>query len=201
MGTRDAYLKQNGKCVAGRPCYGVAMKDFDTEIHDRFLRLYVREEESLRGFVRSFVPTLEDAREVMQEVAVVLWKKFDSLDDDENFRRWAFGVARLEALQYRRRIARDRLVLSESVLEVLADEAEELSENFDAERRALQKCLGELPAARRALVEQAYAPGVRIDELAADMGKTAMSLYKKLHRLRQTLIDCTRKSLQKEGLA
>ncbi|MDF1752358.1 MAG: sigma-70 family RNA polymerase sigma factor [Verrucomicrobiales bacterium] len=177
------------------------MKDFDTEIHDRFLRLYVREEESLRGFVRSFVPTLEDAREVMQEVAVVLWKKFDSLDDDENFRRWAFGVARLEALQYRRRIARDRLVLSESVLEVLADEAEELSENFDAERRALQKCLGELPAARRALVEQAYAPGVRIDELAADMGKTAMSLYKKLHRLRQTLIDCTRKSLQKEGLA
>ena len=45
--------------------------------HDHFLRLYVENEEALRGFVRSLVPTLEDAREVMQDVAAVLWRKFD----------------------------------------------------------------------------------------------------------------------------
>ncbi|MFM2141520.1 MAG: hypothetical protein RLZZ476_64 [Verrucomicrobiota bacterium] len=34
----------------------------ENDRHDRFLRLYVEHEEALRGFVRSLVPTLEDAR-------------------------------------------------------------------------------------------------------------------------------------------
>jgi len=74
----------------------------ERENHDHFLRLYVENEEALRGFVRSLVPTLEDAREVMQETAVLLWRKFGHLDSEENFRRWAFGVARMEALTFRR---------------------------------------------------------------------------------------------------
>ena len=39
----------------------------ERENHVRFLRLYVENEEALRGSVRSQVPTLEDVREVMQE--------------------------------------------------------------------------------------------------------------------------------------
>ena len=83
------------------------MDPADRDAHDRFLRLYVENEEALRGFVRSLVPTLDDAREVMQEAATVLWQKFDQLDSPENFRRWAFGVARFEALAFRRDRARD----------------------------------------------------------------------------------------------
>ena len=56
------------------------MTPSDSDQHDHFLRLYVENEEALRGFVRSLVPTLEDAREVMQEVAALLWRKFDDLD-------------------------------------------------------------------------------------------------------------------------
>ena len=65
----------------------------ERERHDLFLRLYVQHEEALRGFVRSLVPTLEDAREVMQEVAAVLWRKFEEISSPDDFRRWAFGVA------------------------------------------------------------------------------------------------------------
>ena len=84
------------------------MSPADRDHHDRFLRLFMANEEALRGFVRSLVPTLEDAREVMQETAAVLWRKFVELDSPENFRRWAFGVARFEALAFRRDRARDR---------------------------------------------------------------------------------------------
>ncbi len=34
----------------------------ERENHDHFLRLYVENEEALRGFVRSLVPTLEGMR-------------------------------------------------------------------------------------------------------------------------------------------
>ena len=48
------------------------MTPAENERHDLFLRLYVEHEEALNSFVRTLVPTREDAREVMQEVAVVL---------------------------------------------------------------------------------------------------------------------------------
>jgi RNA polymerase sigma-70 factor, ECF subfamily len=164
--------------------------------HDRFIRLYVANEESLRGFVRSLVPTREDAGEVMQEVAAVLWRKFDEQASDEDFRRWAFGVARFEALAFFRDRARDRHVFSDETIGLLAQEAESRADPLEAERRALDECLRKLPETQRALVTAAYAPGVRIDDLASSMGRTAMSLYKLLHRIRMTLIDCTGRSLQ-----
>ncbi len=164
--------------------------------HDRFMRLYVANEESLRGFVRSLVPTRDDAREVMQEVAAVLWRKFDDQASDEDFRRWAFGVSRFEALAFFRDRARDRHVFSDETIGLLAQEVEQHADPLEAERQALQECLRKLPDTQRALVEAAYAPGVRIDDLASSLGRTAMSLYKALHRIRMTLVECTGKSLQ-----
>ena len=178
------------------------MDPVDRDNHDQFLRLYVENEEALRGFVRSLVPTLDDAREVMQETAAVLWRKFGVLDSPADFRRWAFGVARFEALAFRRDRARDRHVFSEDLISMLESEAAEAGEQSDGEEQALPGCLKKLPKAQRELVEVAYAPAVRIDELAREAGRTPMSLYKSLHRIRMALADCIRKSLkQEEGLA
>jgi len=169
--------------------------------HADFLRLYVEHEPSLRGFVRSLVPTLEDSNDVMQEAAMALWKRFGSLEAPENFRRWAFGVARLEALEFLRKKSRDRHVFGEDLLAQLADDAEEMADQFVEERKALDVCLQKLPSDQRSLVEAAYAPGARMDELAARIGRTAMAVYKSLHRIRMMLTDCTKRELSKEGLA
>jgi len=40
-----------------------------------------------------------------------------------------------------------------------------------------------------------------MDDFAARSGQTAMALYKKLHRIRMALLECTRRWLLKEGLA
>lgn len=120
------------------------MTPVERQRNDVFLRQYVAHEESLRGFVRSLVPTLEDAREVMQEVAAVLWKKFEDIRNPEDFRRWAFGVARFEALDFMRKRCRDRHVFGEQALRILADEAERAGESWAEERRALEECLGKI---------------------------------------------------------
>lgn len=171
----------------------------DLERNDRFMRLFLQHEDALRAFVRSLVPTLEDAREVMQEVAAVLWRKFEDISSPDDFRRWAFGVARFETLEYRRSRARDRHVFGDDVIALLATAAEEAADGFEAERRALEECLQKLPEHQRVLVETAYAPGVRIDELAEKTGRTAMSLYKALHRIRLALMDCTQRVLAREA--
>lgn len=176
------------------------MNEFDRELHDRFLRLFMAQEQALRVFVRSLLFSQEEEREVMQEVAVVLWRKFDPAADDAAFTRWAFGVARMEALAFRRDRARDRHTFGEDVFELLAHATADHSETLDAERRALEVCLTKLPREQRELVRAAYAPGVRMDALAARLGRTAMSLYKSLHRIRLTLMECARRELTKEEL-
>lgn len=177
------------------------MTEFDREQHDHFLRLFIGQEESLQVFLRSLLFTHDEAREVMQEVAVVLWRKFDPSMDEGAFTRWAFGVARMEALAFRRDRARDRHCFGDEVFELLAQTVVEQAEDMEAERRALDRCLQKLPEDQRKLVQAAYAPGVRMDELARQLGRTAMALYKTLHRIRLSLMDCTRRVLTKEGLA
>jgi RNA polymerase sigma-70 factor (ECF subfamily) len=110
-------------------------------------------------------------------------------------------VARFEALEFLRSRRRDRHVFGEEALNLLAREAEESAAAFAAERRALDECLGKLPDTQRALVEAAYAPGVRMDALAARLGRSPMSLYKSLHRIRIALLECTGQVLAREGIA
>jgi RNA polymerase sigma-70 factor (ECF subfamily) len=96
------------------------MTPSEDQQHVDFLRLYVEHEEALRGFVRALVPTREDARDVMQDVTVVLWRKIGELSAIEDFRRWAFGVARMQALTFLRDRARMRHVFGDDVLALLA---------------------------------------------------------------------------------
>ena len=96
------------------------MTESDRKQHDHFLRLFMGKEQALRVFVRSLLFSQEEEREVMQEVAVVLWRKFDSAMDEISFTRWAFGVARMEALTFRRDRARDRHSLGDEVFELLS---------------------------------------------------------------------------------
>lgn len=176
------------------------MTEFNAQQHDQFLRRYTEHEPALRAFVRSLVPAREDAREVMQEVAVVLWRKFDQCARQEDFRRWAFGVARFEVLAWKRDRARDRLLFDDELLGTMAEEAAGLSDRMEAQLEALEDCLAKLPAEKRALVASAYAPEARIDRLAEQRSQTAMALYKVLHRIRLALIECTRRALVREGL-
>lgn len=166
----------------------------------KFLRLFAEHEPALRTYVRSLVPTRGDASEVMQDVAVVLWEKLAEFDESRDFRKWAFGVARYEALAFLRDRARDRHVFDEQLIARLAEEAVVAEPRHNAQRESLDTCLKRLPDRQRELVLSAYAPGTRMDELAGRRGQTPMSLYKVLHRIRQTLLDCVRRELARQEL-
>jgi len=166
--------------------------------YDQFLRPFADHESALRTFVRSMVPSLEDASEIMQDTAVVLWQKFDEYDAARDFRKWAFGVARYQALTYLRDRVRDRHVFDDALVHSLADDAAAADQRHEAQREALDQCLQKLPEAQREMVLTAYTKGTRMDELAAERGQTAMSLYKVLHRIRQALLECVRRTVARE---
>ena len=166
--------------------------------HDQFLRLYAEQEQALHGYVRAMLPDRHETSEVMQDVIVTLWQKFDQAAD---FKNWAFGVARLKVLQHLQRRKRDRHVFGEELVTRLAERQAELEDRHATQSEALEHCLEKLPQAQRELVLRAYTQGARMDALAAQRGETVMALYKKLHRLRLALMECVNKSLKQEELA
>ena len=187
--------------IRDRFCLPVSMHPSDRAQHEPFLRLFMEQEAALRVFVRSLLFSQEEAREVMQEVSLVLWRKFDPAMAADAFGRWAFGVARLEVLAFRRDRARDRLSFAPELVELLGQTVEDLADDLAAERRALEICLQKLPVGPRELVQAAYAPGVKLDRLAQHLGRSPMAVYKTLHRIRLSLMECTRRVLNLEETA
>ncbi len=164
--------------------------------HEDFLRLWTHHEPELRAFVRSCCPRAQEVDEVMQEVSVVAWRKFTSLDDSKPFGPWACMIARYELLMMRRRHARDRLVLAEDVVKLLAEEgAEEISLRH-RQLEALDICIQDLPHERRELALAAYSRDTSIRDLAKRMGRTEWALYQLLARIRKKLFDCMNRSLE-----
>jgi RNA polymerase sigma-70 factor (ECF subfamily) len=161
----------------------------------RFFRLWTRNEPQLRAYVRVCCPKPEEVDEIMQECAIVAWQKFETQGDEEKFERWVCAIARYQVLQARRRHARNRLVLSEEVLELLADEsAEELSLR-SRQMEALEGCMAKLPRERRDLALVAYAKRAAVQTLALQLKRSEGAIYQLLARIRQDLLGCMEKAL------
>ena len=163
----------------------------DVQREAEFLRLFVAHEPALRAFLRTLLPSWGAVDDVLQEASVVMWKKLDQLDDEEGFLPWAKVIVRFKAMHARRTVARDRLVLSEETVALLADEAFELPQDQVVRgRKALDTCLKKLSVEYQKLVLLPYCEPGGVTELAERTKRSSNSLYKLPGRLREKLRLC-----------
>lgn len=174
------------------------MSPAEIEQHQRFLRSLTAHEPAVRAYVRRLVPSRADADDVMQEVAIVLWEKFSDFQEGAEFRPWAFGIARFKVLSWLRDKGRDRLVLSEEVVDLIAEETAQDETRLERQRRALETCTQKLEPEQKQLLMQAYQPQAQIQQVAAISGRSITGFYQWLHRLRRLLADCVQRELAKE---
>ena len=63
----------------------------------------MKHQEDLFRYIFSLLPHEEDARDVLQETSVSLYRKFADYDPEKPFLAWAYGFAYLEVLKQRER--------------------------------------------------------------------------------------------------
>lgn len=146
------------------------------------------------------------AGDCLQEVAVVLWKKHDAGWSSEDFRRYAFRCADIEARSYRRkchRLGRRIIYLAPDVVQALGNETQEqiAADPVPSRRRldALQLCLDGLDPVQRELLDARYEKdgvGKSVADIARDRGCKMEALYKRLERIRTSLQSCILKRLK-----
>ena len=162
-----------------------------TDSSEDFLRLHAKHEPQIRAFVRAGVQNNESVAEVMQEASIVAWQKFSDLKNpDSDFGKWMCVIARYEILKHRQTKARDRMILNQSIVEKITDEALDDSNIRERYLATLDQCLGKLSRANSSLLISAYDPSQSIKTIAKSLKKTPDALYQKLRRLRLKLTEC-----------
>jgi RNA polymerase sigma-70 factor (ECF subfamily) len=164
-----------------------------------FIRLLIKHEPVLRAYARTLLPDWKSVDDVLQDASVTLWEKFHQVRDEPGFLPWAKTVVRFKALSAIDRLRRDRHVFSDTVLELLAEEAESFQvEERERSLRALRTCLEAFTPAHQELLLAPYFGEGRVSALAEQAGKSANALYKLLGRLRDRLQDCIQTRLREE---
>jgi RNA polymerase sigma-70 factor (ECF subfamily) len=101
---------------------------------------------------------------------------------------WAKKTAYFQTLAYLRDKKRDKLVFDAEVLEQLASRPDVVDE--DERRVALRHCLASISPESQDLLQQRYAPGKSISEIARLQHKTESAVKMALMRVRQALVQC-----------
>lgn len=161
-----------------------------------FIALYTGAQPALQRFVAAHVPDYHEVQDVLQEVAVCLWRKFSDYQPGTSFQRWAIKVAQNMSLHARRSHARRRVVLSPKLSEQVAEyyAAQEFSD-VEARRRALDRCIEKLPPDYRDVVAARYAGQKRCDQIARESNCKDSLIRTRLTRIRILLRRCVKETL------
>jgi RNA polymerase sigma-70 factor, ECF subfamily len=155
---------------------------------DAFAGLVRLHQARLRGLVALSLSERDDVLEVVQESFVDAWRALDRFDQTREFGPWLRTICRNRTLKF----LRDRLPQRRREL-ALVDEAliaAPLSEPVDDRLAVLRGCLERLDAAQRRLLEQRFADGVAVQDLALALGKSPNAVSMILLRLKDVLHRC-----------
>jgi RNA polymerase sigma-70 factor (ECF subfamily) len=165
------------------------------EISQDFVARLTACQQSLYAFIHSLVPNASDARDILAETNLALWRKREEYDPKRDFWPWACRFARLQVLAFRKQQQRDRLVFKEDVIDLLASEAEAVTATSDRANAALESCLGEIDARRQELLRKRYADGHSVKRLSAEMNLSVGAMADLLYRVRLQLARCIERKL------
>ncbi len=164
---------------------------------EEFVRLLAGSEHEIYRYIFALVPNADDARDIMQETAVALWRKVSDYDPGQPFVPWACRFAFYEVHNFRKHRQR-AMLLSDEALEVLAVDSVARQDVVDARRKALSRCLEKLQEEDRNLLQRRYWDASSIKELAEETRRSVHTLYKTLERIRRSLFECVNRKVALE---
>lgn len=163
---------------------------------DEFALRFIENQGRVYGYIATLLPNRVDAEDVLQRTSLIMWQKWGQYEPARGFLPWARGIALNEVRNFLRRSDRKNVYLSETMIEVLAEDLE--GEELEPRSEALSYCMERLKLAQRNLLEQCYLGTSGIDAVAISIGSTPAAVYMRLHRIRKALIECIERRMSSE---
>ena len=169
--------------------------------NDEFVRRFVRSQQDIYAYILTLVPNIADAQDILQETAIALWAKADEYRLEEPFMPWATRFAWFQVRKFRMYQARRHrhvVTLSDEALSVLATDRAKFESETAGRDQILQQCVDKLVDDDQSLLGQRYDQKISIREVARQLGVEPTQLYKRLGRIRQSLLDCINQTTLEE---
>jgi RNA polymerase sigma-70 factor (ECF subfamily) len=168
-----------------------------------FLRSFLQNERRLYAYILTLLPNRADADDLLQEVSLLMWDKFDERQPPNDFAAWGCRIAYFKILDFYKKSQRSRVRFSQPMLERVAETAVEQAATLqlDERREALAGCIEKLTAKDRDLLSRRFGEGATTQSTATQVGRSVDAVYKAMAKIRQVLFDCVSKSLAQEGHA
>ena len=163
--------------------------------HEEFLGLFVRQQADLRAFIGSLVRDREARDDVLQEVALVLWREFDRYDRGRPFGAWARGIAAKKIMQRWEQTSRQSVPFSPEAIQAILDAYERTEPTASLKADALQHCVERLPEKSRQLLTLRYEESLKLHQIAGRLHSTLDAVHKALSRIRARLQECVERRL------
>jgi RNA polymerase sigma-70 factor (ECF subfamily) len=180
-------------------CWWQIMTDADDK-HGQYIELLTTHQSRIFTFLYAHVLNMADAEDLYQQVALVLWEKFDQFIPGTDFGAWAIRVADLTIKNFLRGKRRSKVLFSDEVMQRIVEyQTATQPQQTMARTEALQGCLKRLSRSDRDLVERCYGSDSKIKEIADSLGRSAGAVYTSLCRIRQALLACIERALTTEA--
>ena len=156
---------------------------------ERFIRCLTDHQSRLLAYLVALLGDLHEARNVLQDTNLELWRKSGDFVEGTDFAAWSRRVAHFKVLAYLRDKKRDRHLFDEALLNQIAERPQP-DDDDESLHIALRHCLAALPDRVRLLISRRYGSGQSIRELARLVDKSEAAMKVSLSRIRKHLLHC-----------
>lgn len=163
----------------------------------RFMRLFVANQNRVYGLILSLVPNWADADDIMQETSSVMWSKFDEFEPGTDFTAWALRIARYQVMAHLKTKRKQRARLSTETLEAIADRMSDAAMELDDRTAALNECIAKLNDRDQKIMRMRYEQGGSTRTVAERIDRSVDAVYKALNRIHHSLLICIRRTMAK----
>jgi RNA polymerase sigma-70 factor, ECF subfamily len=165
-----------------------------------FVLLITRHQTEIYAYILTIYPNRVAAQDILQETNIVLCRKVAEFEPGTNFKAWAFRIAYWQTMAQLKRVKRSGLVtLEPDVLDLVAQEVEEVTVDFEDRHFALKSCLQKLPPGDASILLAHYQSGESLAEISGRLGRTREALKQVLLRIRKSLRTCIERQITSEA--
>lgn len=153
----------------------------------------------VQNYVLAIIRRPQDVDDVVQEVAITVCKDLDRYDRSKEFLPWVLSIARFRAIDFQRRMGRDRMLMATDVLETLEKPIAQATVRDSDRKIALEQCLGKLQPRAANIIRMRYVSGTAVKDIARRLGKSPNAISIMLNRSRAALLECISRVVKEAG--
>lgn len=162
---------------------------------EEFFSLFLLNQKKIYAFILSLVPNCSDAEDLLQETALIMWRKFKDFNPGTSFSSWGVKIAYFNILNFRTKNRKSRVLFSDDLFKQFADASSKSIKTYDEKTTALQDCIQKLSERDRQLIKLRYEDAVSVKGIAEMADISAQRIYRALARITCMLAKCISRSL------